>query len=53
MTILKLTAREWKVLDDLMECASDGRLLKRAYALRQVAEGDSIPDIATDLGMTD
>lgn len=52
MTVLHLNARERMALDGIIASATDTRLLKRAYALKRLAQGEWLPEVADDLGVS-
>jgi transposase len=52
MAQLVLSAVEYAQLQTFIRTTSDGRLLRRAYAIQRVVQGDEILEIALDLGVT-
>lgn len=52
MRVLHLNAHERKALDAIISCTSDPRLLKRAYGLKRLDQGEWLPEVADDLGVS-
>ncbi len=52
MTKLRLNDKERRALLDLIACSSDARLLRRAYAIVWLADGESVPEVAEQLNVS-
>ncbi|CAG0928388.1 hypothetical protein TFLX_00895 [Thermoflexales bacterium] len=52
MTVLKLTGKARAALLDLIAHTTDTRVLRRAYAVAWLDDGESVPDVAEQLNVS-